>query len=198
MLQFRANASRFNIDPTSISIGGLSAGGHMAAVLSHMAREEGINLKLALLVVPSVDLRWAIGTESEKSEIAKLYPSVALMENNPWAPRGRMDWFMRYWIPDRPGLRRAVMDDWKASPILATSFKSLPRTHIVTAEYDLSRDESHRYGEKLREDGCELTMKCYPGMPHAFGHYNHPDRGLKKSHEYMEDTCEVIKAAHGL
>lgn len=170
----------------------------MSAVMSHMARDEGVHLKLALLVVPSTDIRWSIASPYERSAVAKLYPSVALVENNPWGPRGRMDWFMNYWIPDRPGFRKAVMNDWMASPMLAPNFKSLPRTHIVTAEFDLSRDESHQYGEKMQKHGNEVTMKCYAGMPHAFGHYNHPERGLKKSFEYIKDTCDVVRAAHSV
>jgi acetyl esterase/lipase len=170
----------------------------MSAVMSHIARDEGVNLKLALLVVPSTDIRWAIGEPSDQSAIAQLYPSIALVEKNPWGPRSRMNWFMDYWIPDQPGFRKAVMGDWMASPMLAPNFQSLPRTHIVTAEFDLSRDESHQYGEKMLEHGNTVTMKCYAGVPHAFGHYNHPERGLRKSHEYVEDTCNIIRAAHSL
>ena len=76
----------------------------MSAVMSHMARDEGVALKLVLLVVPSVDIRWAIAEEPLKSEVAAKYPSIALVENNPWGPKSRMDWFMDYWIPkDKPG-----------------------------------------------------------------------------------------------
>ncbi|KAK5110938.1 hypothetical protein LTR62_005476 [Meristemomyces frigidus] len=195
---FRANAAKFNIMPASISIGGLSAGGHMTAVMSHMARDEGVDLKLALMVVPSTDLRWSIASEPLRSEVASRYPSISLVENNPWGPRGRMSWFMDYWVPEQLGVRQAAVNDWMASPMLAENFTSLARTHIVTAEYDLSRDESHVYGDKLREHGNEVTMKCYQGMPHAFGHYNHPERGMRKSREYVDDTCEMIRSAHGL
>ena len=96
------------------------------------------------------------------------------------------------------GLRASALDDWMASPILAASFQGMPRTHIVTAEYDLSRDESYQYGELLKAAGNVVTMKCYSGMPHAFGHYNHPERGLTQSHQYIEDTSKVIREAHGL
>lgn len=187
----------------------------MSAVMSHMARDEGIVLKLALMVVPSVDIRWVIAEEPLKSKVAARYPSLALVENNPWGPKSRMDWFMDYWIPkeksgtcaDRNaneceltaiGVRESAASDWRASPILQTNFKDLPRTHIITAEYDLSRDESHTYGDLIKKHGNEVTMKCYPGMPHAFGHYNHPERGLTQSHQYIDDTCEVIRSAHGL
>jgi acetyl esterase/lipase len=85
-----------------------------------------------------------------------------------------------------------------ASPILAESFEGMPRTHIVTAEYDLSRDESHGYAELLKAAGNAVTVKCYAGMPHAFGHYNHPERGLKQSHQYIRDTSDVIREAHAV
>jgi len=57
-MQARQSAEKLNIKADSLSIGGLSAGGHMTAVMSHMAKIEGIDLKLALMVVPSTDLRF--------------------------------------------------------------------------------------------------------------------------------------------
>jgi hypothetical protein len=46
---------------------------------------------------------WSIGEEPLKSEVAKKYPSVAMVEHNPWGPRSRMDWFMDHWIPKDTG-----------------------------------------------------------------------------------------------
>ena len=79
-----------------------------------------------------------------------------------------------------------------------TSFKSLPRTHMITAEYDLARNEAHRYDEIPEKNGVHVTNKCYKGMPHAFGQYNYPVRGLTVSHEYIGDTCEMVREVHGL
>lgn len=56
--QARASAADLNIKADSVSIGGLSAGGHMTAVMSHIAKHDGVDLKLALMVVPSTDLRF--------------------------------------------------------------------------------------------------------------------------------------------
>ncbi|KXJ87922.1 alpha/beta hydrolase fold-domain-containing protein [Microdochium bolleyi] len=192
------DATKYNIDPSSVSIGGLSAGGHMAAVLSHLAVAEQVSLKLQLMIVPSVDLRWEIGPEPLKSEVAELYPSVTLYADSPWGPRGRMSWFIDHWIGTDPEERAKIINDPVASPILNKSFASLCPAHIVTAEFDLSRDESEKYGEMLRASGVPVTMKRYAGMPHAFGHYNHPERGLSQSREYILDTSEVIRKAHGL
>lgn len=78
----------------------------MTAVLSQFARDERIPLKLQLMVVPFVDLRWEIAEEPLKSEVAAKYPSVTLFADNPWGPRSRMTWFMDYWIGTDKGRSR--------------------------------------------------------------------------------------------
>lgn len=80
----------------------------MTAVMSHIAKNEGVDFKLALMVVPSVDLRWSIAEEPDRSHIAKGYPSVSMVEHNPWGPRSRMDWFMDHWIPQGTGSSQCI------------------------------------------------------------------------------------------
>ena len=192
-----ANAEKLNIMKDSISIGGLSAGGTMAAVLSHWARDEGIELKLALLVVGSYELRWSIAEEPLKSEVARKYASVAFSEHFPWGGRSRVDWFMSYWLPDdERGIRKAAVTDWRAHPILAPSLMGLPRTHLVIAEFDWSREEGLSYASMLKQAGVHVTHKLYAGMPHAFGHYIHPEKGLSKSRLYVDETAQIIADAH--
>ncbi|CAD0084064.1 unnamed protein product, partial [Aureobasidium vineae] len=156
-----SHAQQLHVDGGRVSIGGLSAGGHMSAVLSHMARDAGLELKLALMVVPSTDFRWLIAQEPLRSEVAKKYPSTVLYKEAPWGGLKREQWFLDYWIPK--GLREGACEDWMASPILAKSFENLPPTHIITAEFDICRDEAHRYGELLAQSGNKVTQKCYSG-----------------------------------
>lgn len=80
--------------------------------------------------------------------------------------------------------------------MIAPNFANLPPAHIVTAEFDLERDEGEVYGAKLRAAGNQVTLKRYAGMPHAFAHYNHPQRGLAKSFEYIEDTAVILRESH--
>ncbi|KAG9524853.1 hypothetical protein KCU93_g6104, partial [Aureobasidium melanogenum] len=94
-----AHTEELNVDAGSISIGGLSAGGHMSAVLSHMARDAGLELKLALMIVPSTDFRWLIAAEPLRSDVAEQYPSTALYKDAPWGGLKREQWFLDYWIP---------------------------------------------------------------------------------------------------
>jgi acetyl esterase/lipase len=92
--------------------------------------------------------------------------------------------------------QRKALNNWICTPVLAPSFKDLAPAHIITAEFDLERDEGEFYGELLRKGGNEVTMKRYTGMPHAFGHFNHPERGLKMSFEYVEDTSRLLHHVH--
>jgi acetyl esterase/lipase len=94
--------------------------------------------------------------------------------------------------------RHKSVNDWRCSPVLAPSFKKLAPAFIVTAEFDTGRDEAEFYGELMRKEGNSVEIKQYPGMPHAFAHYSHPERGLSLSREYTQDTATAIAKAHGL
>jgi acetyl esterase/lipase len=89
-------------------------------------------------------------------------------------------------------------NEWILTPVIAPNFKNLPRAHIVTAEFDVERDEGEYYGKLLKDEGNEVTVKRYTGCPHAFAHYNHPERGLAKSFEFIEDTAELLRDVHDI
>jgi acetyl esterase/lipase len=98
-----ANADRLGVDKSRVSIGGLSAGGHLSAVLAHLARDDASvpPLKLQLLVVPAVDSRW---TPLEGSaDPACPYETYRSCEYAPCLPLNRMRWFSRLWLGSDPG-----------------------------------------------------------------------------------------------
>jgi hypothetical protein len=70
----------------------------MTAVLAMFARDAKLDLKLQLMVVPSVDLRWSIASEPARSQSLEMYPSITEFTAMPWGPASRMHWFMDYWI----------------------------------------------------------------------------------------------------
>ena len=82
------------------------------------------------------------------------------------------------------------------TPVLAPDLRRLPPAHVVTAEFDLERDEGEAYARMLRAAGNTVTSKRYSGCPHAFAHFNHPDRGLSKSLEFIEDTSNLLRRVH--
>ncbi|KAJ8117657.1 hypothetical protein OPT61_g1204 [Boeremia exigua] len=152
------NSEALNIDPSSVSIGGLSAGGQMSAVLAHFARDEGIELKLHMMIVPATDMRYCEkGLKLDRSNCP--YPSVHLFHDVPWGPLGREQWFLKYWLGDDAAEQRKALNNWICTPVLAPSFKNLAPAHIITAEFDLERDEGEFYGELLRKGGNQVTVK---------------------------------------
>jgi acetyl esterase len=44
----------------------------------------------------------------------------------------------------------------------------LPRAFVVTAEFDVLRDEGHAYARRMVEDGVEVTEVFGEGMNHGF------------------------------
>ncbi|KAK1988195.1 Alpha/Beta hydrolase protein [Colletotrichum cereale] len=190
------NAAALNIDPLSVSFGGLSAGGQISAVLAHFARDEDILVKLHLMIVPATDMRYCHRKFTELNESNCPYESARLYHDLPWGPLGREQWFLKYWLGEDDDEQQKCLDDWRLTPVLAPNLHNLPPAHIITAEFDLERDEGEYYGKLLRDAGNQVSMKRYAGVPHAFAHYSHPERGLPKSFEFIDDTAELLKSTH--
>ncbi|KAK0119632.1 hypothetical protein ONS95_011070 [Cadophora gregata] len=187
-------AKTLNIKPSSISIGGLSAGGHMAAVLSHFARDEGLRLKLQLLTVPATDMRYC--PLEPDGEVTSDYQSVVDLADMPWGPLARESWFLNYFIGEDPVMRTQRLNDWRMTPVLAPNFSNLAPALIITAEFDVERDEGEYYGRLLQEAGNHVVVRRFTGVPHAFAHYNCPERGLSKARQYVDYTCLMLRQAH--
>ena len=79
---------QFNINPTKISFGGVSAGGSIALILAHLVRDADIPLRLVVVGTPIVD-------DMSKYENAQQssYKSMQEMEFAPTLNWARLKWF---------------------------------------------------------------------------------------------------------
>lgn len=146
-----ANATRLNGDLTHVAVGGESAGGNLATVVCLRARDEGLALPIFQLLIYPVTSH-AFNTPSYR-ENANGKPLSADM----------MPWFWNHYLHnDAEGLQPY------ASPLRATNLTGLPPALIITAEYDVLRDEGEAYAEKLRSFDVPVTLTRYEGMVHEF------------------------------
>lgn len=74
----------------------------MSAVMAHFARDEGVKLKLQLLVVPATDMRYCLRNLTLDSTTCP-YESVLSYHDVPWGPLAREQWFLKYWLGENDG-----------------------------------------------------------------------------------------------
>jgi acetyl esterase len=147
-----ANAEQLGADRHRIGVGGDSAGGNLAAVVSQLAaRDDGPAPVLQLLIYPATDF-----TGRRRSR--ELFGEGFLLTN------ADMDWFEQNYL----GAATAHASDPRASPLLADDLSGLAPALVVTAGLDPLRDEGEAYAEALRAAGTPAALRRFPGYMHAF------------------------------
>ena len=146
-----ANAAALGCDPKRIGVGGDSAGGNLAAVISQIAHDRGTPaLRFQLLVYPATDA--AYDTASYRENATGYFLELEGMR-----------WFYDHYLD---GV--ADRSDPRASPLRARDLRGLPPALVITAEFDPLRDEGEAYAGRLREAGVPVTLHRYDGMIHGF------------------------------
>ncbi|MGB3204136.1 MAG: alpha/beta hydrolase [Crinalium sp.] len=146
------NAGEINGDETRIAIAGDSAGGNIAAAVALMARNLGEpSLVYQVLIYPTT--QYGFDTES--------YQKYG--QGDFGLSKEEMIWFWHHYLTD-------VADGQNpyASPLLAKNLANLPPAYILTAEYDVLRDEAEAYAVKLSSAGVPVKLQRYDGMIHSF------------------------------
>jgi acetyl esterase len=143
------NADELGINPDRIAVGGDSAGGNLAAVVS---QQRPVPLVFQMLIYPATDM-----TQS--------FPSHQENAAGPVLTKGAMAWFIGHYMPKG--------SDWK-DPLASPGFspdnllKGAPPALVITAEHDPLRDEGEAYGRRLIENGVPTSIIRYNGMFHSF------------------------------
>ncbi len=147
-----ANAATLGADPQRVGVGGDSAGGNLAAVVSQLAaRDGGPAPVLQLLIYPATDF-------SRRRRSRELFGEGFLLTNS------EMDWFETNYL----GAERTHARDPRASPLLAEDLSGLAPAYVVTAAFDPLRDEGEEYADALKRAGTPVMLRRFPGFIHAF------------------------------
>ena len=149
------HAAELGGDPERIAVAGDSAGANLAAVMTHLARQNGgPALRFQLLWYPVVTADLSLPSHIE----------------NAFAPildREVIDAFLSWYLPDLD------ITDPKALPITlapanADDFSGVPPAFIGTAEHDPLRDDGARYAELLNAAGVPAELSNEPSLVHGY------------------------------
>jgi len=139
------------IDPARLAIGGDSAGGYLTAVLTQLCRERGAPpARLQIMIYPAVG---TLGHGQSLDQFADGY----------FFSKDELAWTYAQYVGDAEQFA-----DPRVQPIRASDFSGLPPALILTAGYDILRDEGEEYGALLREAGGQAEVHRYEHTIHAF------------------------------
>ncbi|RYI78789.1 MAG: alpha/beta hydrolase, partial [Acetobacteraceae bacterium] len=170
-----ANAAELGVDAGRIAVGGDSAGGTLAAIVTQLAKEKG-GLKLAcqLLMFPFTQLD---GETASLHEFAVGY----------FLERQAIEYFTGLYAP--AGVDRSSP---RVSPLKATDVAGLPPAYVMLAGYDPLHDEGLAYAEKLRAAGVKVTVADYPDLVHGFIYLQ---TVLPQAHEAVAQAAKAVRAS---
>jgi acetyl esterase len=169
------HATQLGGDAGTISVGGESAGGNLAAVVALMARDRrGPELALQMLSIAVTDL-----TGSQ--------PSVEALGAGYLLSRAGMRTMREHYLGDAVDPRHPYV-----SPLFAPDLAGLPPALVVTMEFDPHRDEAEAYARRLIEAGVLTVQRRFLGHVHGSAMFTAllPDAG------YYELVATVMRTAY--
>jgi acetyl esterase len=149
------HAAELGADPERVAVGGDSAGGNLAAVVSQQARNDGARLPaLQLLIYPVTNLN-------------SQTRSKTLFADGFFLTKRDMDWFHAHYLED------AAIDpaDPRVAPLLADDLSGLPPALLLTGGFDPLRDEGNQYAARLAAAGVPVDHRQYGSLVHGFANF---------------------------
>lgn len=187
--------TRFSIDTSRMTFGGVGTGGTIALILNHLLRDDGMGdmVKGVIVGTPAITDLKNFSSPGESP-----YPSMQENEHAPilnWYKLKRLEAYKLMSLTPQPhtGDTAELYKDagWFLDAMKAPNFKGLaPVTWIGTAEVDPLRDEGEAYAKKMRDNGNNVITKRYPGVPHDFMQLANV---LPRGAEYVNDSVSVIR-----
>jgi len=144
----RKEGADLGVDPTRLAIGGDSAGGQIATVVARRQRDAVTPLDHQVLIYPALDPLTSADSYDELGGYGLDRDGM----RSAWAA----------YVPD-PMLRFTP----DVAP-MAADLAGLPSTLIITAEYDVLRDEGAEYADALAAAGVPVVHTRYLQMNHGF------------------------------
>lgn len=146
------NAESLGAEPGPVAVAGDSAGGNLSAVVSQRDVAKGSKrIGLQVLIYPCTDA-------SRRDR-----PSQVHFAHGYGLSARDIEDCIGYYAP--PGTDLATPD---LSPLHAKALAGLPPAYVITAGFDVLRDEGIAYVDALRAAGVRVKHVNDPAMPHGF------------------------------
>jgi acetyl esterase len=151
-----------------IMVGGDSAGGHAAAMVSILARDrKGPEIDFQFLLYP-----WADNDFS--------YPSYEKYGEGHFLTLKSMYFFMDHFAKNNP------TEPYPCFPMKIKNLAHLPPSYIVISECDVLHDEGLAYAKRLKDAGNTVYVELAEGMIHGFS-----------THTYLSACYEMMLKMYG-
>lgn len=186
------NIDELNGDPSKVLVGGVSAGGQLAASLTlekHLGKSEIMKglpeLAGQILIIPCLSSPETYD-EGPGKKLAPGKSSYIENEHAPILPMKTMEFFTALLKADKPDLR-----DTKINIVNATEeeVRGLPPTVFGIAGLDPLRDEALLYAKLLAEENVPTEIRLFKGVPHGHRRFG---KALKASDHWDECVDQGI------
>jgi acetyl esterase len=168
------NAPAIGVDPAAVAVGGDSAGGNLAALVSIALRGEPLQPSFQLLIYPCTDLTRSL-------------PSHRQFRKGFTLPEASVLFFREHYLPDV-----SLESDPRASPLFVRDLSGLAPALVMTAGFDPLRDEGRAYAEKMRAAGVAVECVCAEGAMHGF---INTAGGLDESARMLDLAADRLRGA---
>jgi acetyl esterase len=169
------HAGELGADPGRVAVGGDSAGGNLAALVSLRARDEGNRLPaLQLLFYP-------ITNYSGETRSQTLFAEGFYLTKKD----------LQYCRDQFLGGAQVDAADPRVSPLLADDLSGLPPALVLTAGFDPLRDEGRHYADAMREAGVAVDYREFGSLVHAFANFFPQGGGSAIA---MAETISALRA----
>ena len=146
------HAKELRVDAERLIVAGDSAGGNLAAAVALKSRDQGRpQIEKQILIYPVIEPNFDTN-------------SYLAFAENYGLTRVTMEWFWQQYL-------NPAGNDGRYVRLANIDAEGLPPAFILTAEYDVLRDEGEHFACRLEEAGVSVRQKRYEGVLHGFVHF---------------------------
>src|SRR5699024_2251438 len=171
------NRSSLHTDPEKITVMGDSAGGNLAAAVALKARNtKDFRIERQILIYPAL-----YNCYTEES------PFASVRENGEGylLTAVKMQDYIELYKSGDGDLLNPLF-----APLMEKKLGGMPRTLILTAEFDPLRDEGEEYGRRLKEAGNQVEIHRIPDALHGYFALGIQFLHVRESFGYMNGFLE--------